>query len=78
VIRLLTDPGEIVLDCFMGSGTTAVAAIEENRLYIGIELEEKYIELSRKKIESGTQIKLISEASTDPYAHQPTRTQPES
>jgi site-specific DNA-methyltransferase (adenine-specific) len=49
VIRLLTDPGEIVLDCFMGSGTIAVAAIRENRQYIGIELQKKYITLARRR-----------------------------
>jgi hypothetical protein len=37
LIRLLTDPGDIVLDCFMGSGTTAVAAIMEGRRFLGIE-----------------------------------------
>ncbi len=40
LIRLLTDKGDTVLDCFMGSGTTAVAAIREERNYIGIELME--------------------------------------
>ena len=51
-IRLLTDPEEIVLDCFMGSGTTAIAAIQENRQYIGIEIEEKYVELARELVDS--------------------------
>lgn len=51
-IRLLTDPEEIVLDCFMGSGTTAIAAIRENRQYIGFEIERKYVSLSRKRIAS--------------------------
>jgi site-specific DNA-methyltransferase (adenine-specific) len=50
VIRLLTDPGDIVLDCFMGSGTTAVAAIRENRQYIGIEILEKYVTLARQRV----------------------------
>lgn len=77
-IRLLTDPNEIVLDCFMGSGTTAIASIQTNRQYIGIELEEKYVDLARAKIKSGTQIKLISETETETYAYQPPRTQPES
>ncbi len=49
VIRLLTSPGETVLDCFMGSGTTAVAAIRHDRSYIGIELLPKYVELARQK-----------------------------
>lgn len=50
VIKLLTSPGEIVLDCFLGSGTTAVAAIEEGRQFIGIELEKKYVTLARQQI----------------------------
>ncbi|MEW6669153.1 MAG: site-specific DNA-methyltransferase [Thermodesulfobacteriota bacterium] len=50
VIRLLTDPQDIVLDCFMGSGTTAIAAIRANRRYIGIEVLEKYVNLSRERI----------------------------
>lgn len=49
-IRLLTDPGDTVLDCFLGSGTTAVAAIHERRSFIGIEIEQKYVRLARKKI----------------------------
>ncbi|RJR25746.1 site-specific DNA-methyltransferase [Candidatus Microgenomates bacterium] len=49
-IRLLTSPGDVVLDCFMGSGTTAIAAINEGRNFIGIELEPKYVDLSNRKI----------------------------
>jgi len=77
VIRLLTDPNDVVLDCFMGSGTTAIAAIQENRQYIGIELEEKYAKLARTKISSGTQIRLISDNNPQPYADQSSRTQSE-
>lgn len=51
-IKLFTDPGEIVLDCFMGSGTTALAAISEGRRYIGIEKEEKSVAIAKKAIES--------------------------
>ncbi|MBD3309216.1 site-specific DNA-methyltransferase, partial [candidate division KSB3 bacterium] len=51
VIKLLTDPEDIVLDCFMGSGSTAIAAIRQNRRYIGIELDPKYVNLSRKNID---------------------------
>jgi site-specific DNA-methyltransferase (adenine-specific) len=49
VIRMLTDPGETVLDCFMGSGTTAAAAKLEGRYYIGIEKDPSYCELARKQ-----------------------------
>jgi len=47
-IKLLTDPGDVVLDCFLGSGTTAVAAIMENRHYIGIEKVPDYAKLARR------------------------------
>ncbi len=36
VVRLLTDPGDLVLDCIVGSGTTAGAALKEGRHSIGI------------------------------------------
>lgn len=51
VIRLYTDEGDVVLDPFIGSGTTALAAIEANRQYIGIELMEKYAKLASKRVE---------------------------
>jgi site-specific DNA-methyltransferase (adenine-specific) len=50
-IRLLTARGETVLDCFMGSGTTAIAALQEERHYIGIEADIKYVEMAKKRIE---------------------------
>jgi DNA modification methylase len=50
VIRLLTDQNDVVLDCFIGSGTTAVAAMRESRQYIGIEIEKKYVTLARRRI----------------------------
>lgn len=50
LIRLLTDKGETVLDCFMGSGTTAVAAILEDRHFIGIDIMPEYIRLSKRNI----------------------------
>jgi site-specific DNA-methyltransferase (adenine-specific) len=51
-IRLLTDPGETVLDCFLGSGTTAIAAAQERRRFIGIEIERRYAELARRRLAS--------------------------
>jgi len=54
VIKLFTEPHDIVLDCFMGSGSTALAAIRQNRRYIGIELGSEYVELSRKNIDYET------------------------
>ena len=53
-IKLYTDEGDIVLDPFMGSGTTALAAIEANRQYVGIELMEQYAKLARKRVKDMT------------------------
>ena len=50
VIQLLTGPGDIVLDCFLGSGTTAVAAIEEGRQFIGMEIRGDYVSLAKRRI----------------------------
>lgn len=42
---------DIVLDCFMGSGTTGVACINTNRNFIGIELDENYFNIAKNRIE---------------------------
>src|SRR5207245_522422 len=47
LIKMLSAPGDLVLDPFVGSGTTAVAAIELNREYLGLELLSKYASLAR-------------------------------
>lgn len=48
VIRLLTDKDDLVLDCFVGSGTTAVAAILEGRNYIGIDRDPQYVSQAKR------------------------------
>jgi site-specific DNA-methyltransferase (adenine-specific) len=50
-IQNLTDPGDLVLDPFLGSGTTAIAAILEGRRFVGIELDPKYYEMAQRRIE---------------------------
>jgi site-specific DNA-methyltransferase (adenine-specific) len=49
-INALSDEGDVVLDPFMGSGTTAVAALEAGRKYLGFELSEMYIEIANTRI----------------------------
>jgi len=42
--------GEVILDPFMGSGSTGVACINTNRKFIGMELEQKYFDIANKRI----------------------------
>jgi site-specific DNA-methyltransferase (adenine-specific) len=50
-IKLFTKPGDIVLDPFMGSGTTAVASVKLNRQFIGTEMKPEYYRLAKKTLE---------------------------
>jgi DNA modification methylase len=49
LISIFTEPGEIVLDCFNGAGTTTLTAHQLNRQYIGIELSEKYHRIAESR-----------------------------
>ncbi len=51
LIKNFSRPGDLVLDPFSGSGTTAVAAALNNRDYIGIELEQKYCDVAERRLE---------------------------
>lgn len=50
VIKLYTDEGDVVLDPFLGSGTTAIAAIKLNRKFIGIEKMKQYFDIASKNV----------------------------
>ena len=50
LIKLLSKPNDVVLDPFAGSGTTAVAAKELNRRYIGIEINEDYCKTAKERL----------------------------
>lgn len=50
-ISHLPEPNETILDTFMGSGTTGVAAVQMGRKFIGIEREPKYFDIACKRIE---------------------------
>lgn len=45
-------PGQTILDPFMGSGTTGVAAMQLGRKFIGIEIEPKYFDIACERIEN--------------------------
>lgn len=49
--------GDLVVDCFCGSGTTLVASINKNRRFIGFEIDKKYYEIAKKRVEEATTLK---------------------
>ena len=51
IIKTSSREGDIVLDLFMGSGTTAIACINTNRKFIGFEKDPHYHALSVKRLE---------------------------
>lgn len=51
-IRLLTQKGDIVLDPFIGSGSTAVSAFQNERIYIGFDISEEYCLYAQKRVSS--------------------------
>ncbi len=59
IIKLHTKENDLVLDCFIGSGTTGVACKNLNRRFIGIEKEEKYCKIAEQRISANNQIKLL-------------------
>lgn len=62
LVTLFTDPGDKILDPFMGSGTTGVAAIQHGRQFIGIEREAKYFDIACKRIEQAYNQRPLFEA----------------
>lgn len=51
LVRLFTQEGQIVLDPFFGSGSHAIASLENNRKFVGFEIEKRYFEITQKRIE---------------------------
>ena len=50
LIQLYTFAGDVVLDPFMGSGSTAIAALKSGRAYIGYEIDPKYVQLAEERL----------------------------
>ena len=55
IILTITNPGDTILDPFMGSGTTGVACVQTGRNFIGIEIDEKYFAIAQKRIKDALQ-----------------------
>ena len=52
IIKTSSNEGELVLDFTMGSGSTGVACLNTNRKFIGIELDEKYFNIAKDRLEN--------------------------
>lgn len=50
IIKIASNENDVVLDCFNGVGSTGEAALKLNRRYIGIEIEKKYIDITKKRL----------------------------
>lgn len=51
IVSIHTNPGDLILDPFMGSGSTGEAALKCNRRFMGIELDNNYYEMAKKRLE---------------------------
>jgi site-specific DNA-methyltransferase (adenine-specific) len=51
LIQLFTYRGDVVIDPFMGSGTTCLAAAADGRIYVGYDLNADYVDLARKRLQ---------------------------
>ncbi len=54
LVKLFTKPGNMILDPFMGSGSTGVAALHNGRLFTGIEIDEQYVKVSEERLSKQT------------------------
>lgn len=52
IITIHTNENDLIIDPFMGSGTTGVAALNLNRKFIGVEISEDYFNIAKKRIEA--------------------------
>lgn len=52
LIKTYTKRGDVVLDCFMGSGSTGVASLKNGRWFLGCEIDKEYFEIAKNRIEN--------------------------
>jgi site-specific DNA-methyltransferase (adenine-specific) len=70
LVTVSTLPGSLILDCFMGSGTTGVSAVQLGRRFIGIEREQAYFDIACQRIEEAYKQRPLFEAEPPRKAEQ--------
>lgn len=65
LIKLTTNEGDVVLDCFNGSGTTGVACKQLNRNYIGIDLSQEYLDTTELRLSKAIEGSSINRSITE-------------
>jgi len=72
-IALTSKPGDLVLDPFVGSGTSAVAAVELERRFIGYDINEPYVDVAERRVKAAlrTQLKLDEKPSVSEIVPRP-------
>ncbi|MCY3639324.1 MAG: DNA methyltransferase, partial [Chloroflexi bacterium] len=48
-------PGDLIVDPFLGSGTTAIAALQEGRIFKGCDIDDKYVEAAKERVRRNAQ-----------------------
>jgi len=66
IIKSFTKPNDLILDCFVGVGTTPISCIKYNRRYIGFDIIKEYIEVAEKRIKEVTVCKAESDNGIPP------------
>lgn len=61
IINISSNENDCILDCFMGSGSTGVACVNTNRKFIGIELEEKYYDIAKDRLQNVLKATVLDE-----------------
>ena len=62
LIQLYSFVGDVILDPFMGSGTTAIDALKSNRKFVGYDISQEYLDLAAKRIAPYLQPKLFEDS----------------
>lgn len=52
LVKIWSEPGDIILDPFAGSGTTGVAAVQLGRRFLGFEINPRFVDMANKRIEA--------------------------